>query len=402
MMPAILPVYKRIDIPFERGEGCYLYTAAGERYLDFGTGFAVCAFGHAPPRLIKALTAQAAKLWHTSNVFRIPGQDRVAELVRKLSFADTMFFTNSGVEAWECGVKIIRRHFWAKGQPQKNRIIVCENLFHGRTIAAISASKTAKMTDGFGPLVDGFDQVPYDDIAALEKAITPQTAGICLEPVQGEGGIKPASLEYLRAARALCDKHDLLLFFDEVQCGMGRTGKIWAYEHAGIKPDVMSVAKGFGGGFPVGACLATEHAASAMNYGSHGSTYGGNPLAMAVAEEALKMVSEPGFLDNVNRVSVYAFEKLGQLVRDFPTILAGVRGKGLMIGLMLVAPDYAALQKALMDRKLITMGAGKNVLRLVPPLIVTEKEIDEAVDIIRLTCQEMSHADNGSRPTLST
>lgn len=401
MIPSVLPVYKRIDLPFERGEGCSLYTKDGERYLDFGTGFAVCAFGHANPRLIKALTDQAQKLWHVSNVFRIPGQDRVAEMVKKISFAETMFFTNSGVEAWECGVKIIRRHFWAKGEGHKNRIIVCENLFHGRTIAAISASKTAKMTDGFGPLVDGFDQVPYDDIEALEKAITPNTAAIHFEPVQGEGGIKPASIEYLKAARALCDKHGLLLFLDEVQSGMGRTGKIWAYEHAGIKPDVMCVAKGFGGGFPVGACLATEHAASAMTYGSHGSTYGGNPLAMAVVEEALKMVSEPGFLENVNRVSAYAFAKLEQLVKDFPTLLAGVRGKGLMMGLVLQAPDYNDMQAAILKRKLITMGAGKNVLRLVPPLIVTEKEIDEAVDIIRATCQEMTHASHGSRSALS-
>jgi len=382
MIPSVLPVYKRHDILFERGEGCNLYTVDGKRYLDFAVGIAVCAFGHTHPRLVKALTEQASKVWILSNMFRIPGQERVAEKLKQITFADTMFFTNSGVEAWECGVKIVRHHFWAKGQPQRNRIIVCQGLFHGRTIAAISAAKTPKMCDGFGPLVDGFDQIPFNDIEALEKAITPQTAAIHFEPVQGEGGITPATVEFMQKARALCDQHGLLLFLDEIQCGMGRTGKMWGYEHAGIKPDVMCIAKGFGGGFPVGACLATEHAASGMSIGSHGSTYGGNPLAMAVAEEVLNMIVEPGLLDHVNRISAYAREKFKPLLTEFPDLVQELRGKGLMFGLKLSEP-YDDVRRLLLAEGLISVGAGTDVIRFVPPLIVTEKEFDEAFDMTR-------------------
>jgi acetylornithine/N-succinyldiaminopimelate aminotransferase len=386
MITPVLPVYKRNDIMFERGQGCNLYTAEGKRYLDFAVGIAVCAFGHTHPRLIKALTEQANRVWIVSNMFHVPGQLRVAEKLKKISFADTVFFTNSGVEAWECGVKIIRRHFWAKGQADKNRIIVCKGLFHGRTIAAISAAKTPKMCDGFGPLVDGFDQVPFNDIQALEAAITPQTAAIHFETVQGEGGITPASAEYLRKARELCDKHGMLLFLDEIQCGMGRTGKIWAYEHVGVKPDVMCIAKGFGGGFPVGACLATEHAASGMTIGSHGTTYGGNPLGMAVAEEVLNMIVEPGVLEHVNKVAAYADHKLRQLMQEFPSLIIDVRGKGLMMGLQL-SEEYADMHRLLLKEGLISVGAGKDVIRFVPPLIVTEAEIDEAIELTRRACK---------------
>lgn len=383
----VLPVYKRSPLQFERGEGCYLYTAEGKRYLDFVAGIAVAAFGHANPRLIKALETQAHKVWIVSNMFTVPGQLRVAEKLKQISFADTCFFTNSGVEAWECGLKIIRRHSWAKGQPERNRLIVAKGLFHGRTMSAISAAQTPKMCDGFAPLLDGFDQVPFNDIAALEAAVTPQTAGICFETIQGEGGITPATVEYMQAARALCDKHGLLLFLDEIQCGMGRSGKLWAYEHAGIKPDVMSIAKAFGGGFPVGACLATEHAASGMSIGSHGTTYGGNPLAMAVAEEALNMITEPGLMEHVNRVSAYAFNILNKLKDEFPTLISEVRGKGLMIGLKLTE-EYADVQRLFLKHGLIAVGAGKDVLRFVPPLIVTEAQFDEAVTIARTALGE--------------
>lgn len=387
MISSVLPVYKRADLSFERGEGCYLYTADGRRYLDFVAGIAVAAFGHANPRLIKALEAQAHKVWIVSNMFRVPGQERVAEKLKKISFADTVFFTNSGVEAWECGIKIIRRHFWSKGQKDKNRIIVCKGLFHGRTIAAVSAAQTPKMCDGFGPLVEGFDQIPFNDVEALKKAITPQHAGICFETVQGEGGITPATSEFLKAARELCDRHGMLLMLDEIQCGMLRTGKMWGYEHAGVKPDVMCIAKAFGGGFPVGACLATENAASGMTIGSHGTTYGGNPLAMAVAEEALAMITEPGLAEHVNKMSAYAFDKFTALVREFPKLVTEVRGKGLMIGLQL-SEEYADLQRLFLKHGLIAVGAGKDVLRFVPPLIVTAAQFDEALEIARTACRE--------------
>lgn len=399
MISSVLPVYKRQDISFERGEGCYLYTAEGRRYLDFVAGIAVAAFGHANPRLIKALEAQAHKVWIVSNMFRVPGQERVAEKLKKISFADTVFFTNSGVEAWECGIKIMRRHFWAKGEKDRNRVIVCEGLFHGRTLAAISASKTAKMTDGFGPLAEGFDQVPFNDINAIEKAITPQTAGIVFETVQGEGGITPATTEYMKAVRELCNKHGMLMMLDEIQCGMLRTGKMWGYEHAGVKPDIMCIAKAFGGGFPVGACLATENAAAGMNIGSHGTTYGGNPLAMAVAEEALNMITEPELAVHVNKVSAYMTEKMGLLTREFPDLVKEIRGKGLMVGLRL-SEEYADLQRLFLKHGLIAVGAGKDVLRFVPPLVVTEAHIDEALEIARKACQEREHERTGSRTAL--
>jgi acetylornithine/N-succinyldiaminopimelate aminotransferase len=389
MMNPLLPIYERADLAFERGEGCYLYTAEGKKYLDFAAGIAVAAFGHAPPRLVKALTAQAQKLWIVSNTVRIPGAERAAKRLTELTFADTVFFQNSGVEAWELGVKMVRHYFWAKGEAHKNRIITCKGNFHGRTMAAISAVKTEKMVKGFAPLLDGFDQVEFNSLEALKAAITPHTAAIHFEPIQGEGGLAVGTLEYLRGARALCDEHGLLLYLDEVQCGMGRTGKLFAHEWAGITPDIMCVAKGFGGGFPVAACLATEEVGKSMTVGSHGSTYGCNPLAMAVVEEVLAMVSEPDFLPHIQRVGAYLTSKLNALVKAYPKQLLERRGLGLMQGLKCNF-DPLNLLRAARERGLMTVGAGDNVLRLLPPLIVTEKEVDEAVDILATSLENLS------------
>jgi acetylornithine/N-succinyldiaminopimelate aminotransferase len=388
MMNPLLPVYERADLAFERGEGCNLYTAEGRRYLDFAAGIAVAAFGHANPRLVKALSEQAQKIWIVSNTVRIPAAERNAKRLTELTFADTVFFQNSGVEAWELGVKLVRHYFWAKGEAHKNRIITCKGNFHGRTIAAISAVKTEKMVKGFAPLLDGFDQVEFNSLDALEAAITPNTAAIHFEPVQGEGGLAVGSLEYLKDARALCDKYGLLLYLDEIQCGMGRTGKLFAHEWADITPDVMCVAKGFGGGFPVAACLATEAVGSSMTVGSHGSTYGCNPLAMAVVEEILALVSEPGFLPHINRVSDYLTNKLEVLVKAHPKKLLERRGLGLMQGLK-CSFDPLVLLRAARERGLMTVGAGENVLRLLPPLIVSEKEVDEAVDILSVSLENL-------------
>ncbi len=387
MISPVLPVYKHLDVAVTRGEGCFLYSADGKQYLDFIAGIAVHAFGHLHPRLVTALTTQAQKLWHISGYLRSPEQEKAAaKLVRMSGFADTVFFTNSGVEAWECGVKIIRRHFWAKGEARRHRIITATNSFHGRTIAAISAAGAPRLVDGFAPLADGFDQVPFGDIAALEKAITPATAGVCLEPLQGEGGVIVPPAGYLKAVRALCDKHGLLLMLDEIQCGLGRTGTLWAYAQHDIRPDVLSTAKALGGGFPVGACLATEDAASAMTAGTHGSTYGGNPLAMAMVNEVLDMLSEDGLFAHVTRMGAYLTAGLKQLVTRFPDHLVETRGLGLLQGVVLRAESYLPMQKALCARGLLTVGAGKNVIRFLPPLIVTETEVDAALGILADAC----------------
>src|SRR6201996_3252693 len=328
-----MPVYSRADIEFERGQGAYLFDSEGRRYLDYASGIAVTSLGHCHPTLVAALTEQGNKLWHTSNLFRVPGQEKLARRLTELTFADTVFFTNSGVEAWECGVKLIRKHFYSKGEQQKNRIIVIEGAFHGRTMGAISASKAEKMVKGFGPLLDGFDQVAFGNLNELRAAVTPQTAAINIEPILGEGGIKAAPVEYLRSLRQIADEFGLLLFFDEIQCGMGRTGKMFAHEWAGITPDVMSVAKAIGGGFPLGACLATENAASGMVAGTHGSTYGGNPFATAGGIAAPDMGSENGFLDNVRTAGASLQKHLARIVNDYPQIFAELRGAGLMLGL---------------------------------------------------------------------
>ncbi|MFZ4761321.1 MAG: aspartate aminotransferase family protein [Alphaproteobacteria bacterium] len=387
MFPAVLPVYSRIDLPFERGEGCYLYTTNGERYLDFASGIAVNALGHSHPYLVNALKAQAEKLWHVSNLFNIPLQQQLAERLVAHSFADTVFFCNSGAEAWECGVKIVRRHFYAKGEPHRHDIIVIEGNFHGRTMGAISASEKEKMITGFAPLLPGFPRVPFDDIAALRAAITPQTAGICMEPVLGEGGVKAASVEYLQALRAVADEFGLLLFLDEVQCGMGRTGKLFAHEWAGIVPDVMSTAKAIGGGFPLGACLATAHAASGMVAGTHGSTYGGNPLAMAVGHAVLDVMLQDNFMPHVLDMATYLNQQLADLVVHFPNVLKELRGKGLMAGVQLQPNiDQMGFIAELRKNHLLAVQAADHAVRLFPALIIEKPQIDEAITALKQAC----------------
>ena len=327
MIPALLPTYNRADIAFVRGEGAYLFAEDGKRYLDFGAGIAVNAFGHANPKLVAALTEQAGKLWHTSNLYRVPGQETLAAKLVANSFADTVFFTNSGAEANELAFKMARRHQFVSGHPERFQIISFEGAFHGRTLAGIAATGNEKYLEGFGPKVAGFDQVPLGDLKALEKAIGPSTAALIIEPLQGEGGVRPVAPEFLRALRKLCDEKGLVLIFDEIQTGVGRTGKLFAHEWLGMAPDIMSVAKAIGGGFPLGAVLATEDAANGMTAGTHGTTYGGNPLAMAVGNAALDMVLSPGFLEHVGKVGNYLNQQLGQLVAAHPSVFEGVRGR---------------------------------------------------------------------------
>jgi acetylornithine/N-succinyldiaminopimelate aminotransferase len=381
-----MPTYARIDLLFERGEGAYLFTEDGDRYLDFASGIAVTALGHAHPHLVEVLNEQGAKLWHLSNLYRVPGQEKLAERLVANSFADTIFFGNSGAEANECGFKMIRRYFYSKGQPEKNRIITVQGAFHGRTLATLSAGGQEKYLAGFSPRMDGFDQVAFGNLNELRAAITSETAGILVEPVQGEGGMKAAPVEYMQALRQICDEFDLLLMVDEIQCGMGRTGKLFAYEWAGIEPDVMSLAKGLGGGFPVGACLATERAASGMTVGTHGSTFGGNPLAMAIANGVLDVMLADGFLDHVNEAATDLRARLNKLVERFPKVLEEVRGKGLMIGLKCVVPN-TEFQAKLRDQHLLSVAAGENVVRLLPPLIIGDKEITESVAAIEHVAQ---------------
>jgi acetylornithine/N-succinyldiaminopimelate aminotransferase len=382
VISAVMPTYARADVVFERGEGAYLFDSAGRRYLDFASGVAVTAFGHAHPRLIAALTEQARKVWHTSNLFRVAGQERVAARLISESFADTVFFCNSGTEAWECGLKVIRRHFYDAGHPERNRVITCGAGFHGRTLAPISAAKQEKLTKGFGPLLDGFDQVPFGDPDAVRAAITPETAAICVEPVQGEGGIHVPPAGYLRALRSIADDHGLLLFFDEIQTGIGRIGTLFAHQREqGVTPDVMCLAKGLGGGFPVGACLATERAAAAMVAGSHGSTFGGNPLAMAVADAVLELVLEPGFLDGVAAIGERLGAQLESLIERHPAVFTEARGVGLMRGLK-CQPTNTTVIDALRREGLLAVGAADNVVRLLPPLIIGESEVREAIAIL--------------------
>lgn len=388
-----MPVYARAPVAFERGEGAYLFDEEGSPYLDFCSGVAVTALGHGHPRLLRALSDQAAKVWHTSNLFNVNGQVRVADLLCANSFADTVFFTNSGVEAWECAAKLVRKFHSAEGHLEKNRVITVTGAFHGRTLAAISATKQEKMTAGFGPLLEGFDLVSFGNLNELRNAIGPQTAAINVEPVLGEGGIKPASAEYLQGLRAACDEYGLLLFFDEIQTGIGRTGKLFAHEWAGVTPDVMCIAKGLGGGFPVGACLATERAAKGMSAGAHGSTFGGNPLAMAVAEEVLKVVLEPPFLPHVQRVAAYARTKLEAWAKTTNGAVEEVRGLGLMLGIKLadrIAPRDFFLSA--LKHKLVTVVASENVVRLLPPLIIEERHIDELIAKLDQTLRAVSSA----------
>jgi acetylornithine/N-succinyldiaminopimelate aminotransferase len=385
MIQAVMPTYARADVEFERGEGACLFDRRGRRWLDFGSGIAVTGLGHAHPHLVAALKDQAEKLWHTSNLFRVPGQERLAERLVANSFADTVFFANSGVEAWECGVKLARKYHSHHGNPQRWRTITVGGAFHGRTLAAIAAARTDKLIQGFGPVADGFDLVPFEDLGAVRAAITPETAAICVEPVQGEGGIRPASLDYLRGLRAIADEHGLLLYLDEIQCGYGRTGKLFAHEWAGIAPDVMCLAKGIGGGFPLGACLATAAAAAGMTAGSHGTTYGGNPLAMAVGNAVLDVILAPGFLDHVDAMGRLLWQRLTALAARYPRVIAEVRGAGLMLGLKAAIPN-AELIAALREAGLLTVPAADNIVRLLPPMIIAEPEIDEAMAILEGVC----------------
>ncbi len=390
-VPALMPVYARTDVYFERGEGCYLFDDKEERYLDFGGAFSVTAFGHANPILVETLHHQAKKLWITSNLYKSHALERLAKRLTELTFADTVFFQNSGVEAWELGVKIARKYQTVTGHPERYRVITFQGCFHGRTLAAIAAAKSEKMVKGFGPQTDGFDQVAWDDLKAVEAAIGSQTAAICLEPVQGEGGIRAASVEFLRGLRALCDKHGLLLFFDEIQCGMGRTGKFFAHEWAGITPDIMCVAKAIGNGFPVSACLATGRAAQGMVPGTHGSTYGCNPLAVAIVDKVLDLFTAPGFLNDVARKGAAFETRLNDLVARHPRAFSERRGKGMMQGLRCIVPEEKVIAAA-RARKLLIMPAGDNVVRLVPPLIVEEKQIDTALEILDAVAQEVVRA----------
>ena len=373
-----MPTYARTDVAFERGEGAWLVATDGTRYLDFAAGVAVNVLGHAHPHLVAAVTEQAAKVWHVSNLYRSPEGERLAQRLCAATFADVVFFSNSGAEAMEGAIKVARKYQSASGRPERYRIITFEGAFHGRTLATLAAGGQKKHLDGFGPVVDGFDQVPLDDLAAVKRTIGEQTAAILIEPIQGEGGIRQPQIAFLEELRRICDEHDLLLIFDEVQSGMGRTGKLFAYQRLGVTPDIMALAKGLGGGFPIGACLATADAAKGMTAGTHGSTFGGNPLALAAANAVLDVVMAPEFLDRTRHMALLLKQRLAELKDRHPAVIAEVRGEGFLIGLRALVPA-AELVDATRDEKLLTVAAGENVVRLLPPLIVGEEEIGEAM-----------------------
>jgi acetylornithine/N-succinyldiaminopimelate aminotransferase len=388
---AIVPVYARADVAFDRGEGAWLIGADGERYLDFGGGIAVASLGYSHPHLVAALAEQGAKLWHTSNLFQIPGGERLARRLADATFADLVFFTNSGAEANEAAIKMARKRQSVGGHPERYRILTFEGAFHGRTLATIAAGGQAKYIEGFGPKVDGFDQIPITDLAAVEAAIGPGTGAILIEPIQGEGGVRVVEPAFLRGLRNLCDKHELLLVFDEIQTGVGRTGRLFAYEHVGIAPDIMTIAKGIGGGFPMGACLATADAAKGLTAGTHGTTFGGNPLAMAVGNAVLDVVLEPGFVERVARLGLVLRQRLAELKDRHPEVVEEIRGEGLMAGLKLKTPnaEFAAAARA---ERLLTIPAGDNVVRLLPPLIVSEEEVAEGVRRLGAACRRVEQA----------
>ena len=385
----LLPVFARADLAFERGEGAWLIGTDGERYLDFTSGVAVNSLGHAHPHLVAALQEQATRLWHMSNLFKSPDGEKLAARLCEVSFADFVFFANSGAEAVECAIKITRRYHASQGHPERYRIVTFEGAFHGRTLAALAATGSAKYLEGFGPPLDGFDQVPFGDIEAVKRAIGPQTAGILVEPLQGEGGVRAASPGFFKELRRICDERGLLLVMDEVQTGMGRTGELFAYQRLGVTPDVMPLAKALGGGFPIGACLATAKAASGMTPGSHGSTFGGNPLAIAAANAVLDVMLKPGFLDHVREMSLLLKQKLASVVDRHPQVLSEVRGEGLLIGLKAVVPS-GDLVNTLREHRLLAVGAGDNVVRLLPPLIISQTEIEDAVQRLERACAALS------------
>jgi len=382
MIPALMPTYARADLAFERGEGAWLYTVDGRRFLDFGAGIATSSLGHHNAHLVAAITDQAARVMHVSNLYRVPGAEKLAARFVEATFADSVFFCNSGAEANEGMTKMIRRAQYETGHPERYRVICFEGAFHGRTLAMLAATNNAKYLKGFGPVVDGFDHVPFNNLNALRDAIGPQTAGIIIEPVQGEGGIRPAQLQFLRDLRQTCDEFGLILGMDEVQCGMGRTGKLFAHEWAGITPDVMSIAKGIAGGFPMGAILATEAVAKWLVPGTHGTTFGGNPLACAAANAVLDVVLAPGFLPEVDRKARVLWFALAKMVGEYPQVFEEVRGAGLILGLKCVVPA-SEVQEAFIAEGLLSVTAGENVVRLVPPLVITDADITEAVEMMR-------------------
>ncbi|MDZ7713690.1 MAG: aspartate aminotransferase family protein [Rhodovibrio sp.] len=386
-----MPTYNRVDLSFETGDGPYLITDRGARYLDFASGIATTNLGHGHPHLVKALQEQAGKLWHVSNLWRIRESERLAQRLAEATFADQVFFCNSGVEAFEAAIKLVRKYHDDSGQPNRYRVITVDGAFHGRSLNAISAAGSEKLLKGFAPQIDGFDHVGFNNTNELVNAITDETAAILVEPVQGDGGIRPADLQYLQALRRIADEHGLLLVFDEIQCGMGRTGKLFAHEWAGIVPDVMMSAKGLGGGMPIGACLATAEAAKGMTAGTHGSTFGGNPLATAVGNAVMDVMLEPGFLDSVDRVARDLWHRLQDLVPKHPQVIQEVRGAGLMLGIRCRdAVTNADLGKALRDQGLLTVPAADNVVRLLPPLVIDESHVRQAVEMIDAGCAQVA------------
>ena len=388
MIASVLPTYARAPLKFVKGEGTWLIEEDGRRFLDLGAGIAVNALGHAHPELVKALSEQAQNLWHVSNLYEIPNQQRLADQLVSLTFADTVFFTNSGTESCELAVKMARKYWYEKGQPERVEIITFQGSFHGRSSAGIAAAGSEKMTKGFGPLLPGFVHLKWSDHDAIEAAISDKTAAIMIEPIQGEGGIRPVPEQCLKGLRDLCDEHGLLLIFDEVQCGVGRTGKLFAHEWAGIDPDIMMVAKGIGGGFPLGAVLASENAAFGMTAGTHGSTYGGNPLGCAVGNKVLELVGETAFLGEVAEKAAYFKAGLEDLVARHPNTFKSVRGKGLMMGLECAVPNMDVVNAGY-DALILTVPAGDNVVRFVPALTITKEEIDEALARLSSAAQSL-------------
>ena len=388
-MSSILGTYARKNISFEYGKGSYLFTKNGDKYLDFVQGIAVNALGHCHEHLVRAIQQQSKKLWHISNAFVIESQEKLAKKLTDNTFADFVCFQNSGTEATEASIKITRKYFHKIGKPEKNRIITVQGAFHGRTLAALFAANNPKHIEGFGPKVDGFDQVPFADHETIKKAINKNTAAILLETIQGEGGIKIVPDFCLKGLREMCNEHDLLLILDEVQCGIGRTGNFFAFEKSGIVPDIVPVAKGIGGGFPLGACLATKKASIGMTPGTHGSTFGGNPLAMAVGNTVLEIIFEKDFLSNVKQKSEYFDQDLNKIKNKYPNVVAEIRGIGLMKGLKLLVDNKKFIEK-LMKYKMLTVKAEENVVRLFPSLIVNNEELDEASNKIEKVCKEMN------------
>ncbi len=396
MTSHLMPTFARVHLAFERGEGVWLIATNGERFLDFTSGVAVNALGHAHPHLVAALAEQSQKLWHVSNLYEIPESERAARRLCAASFADVVFFCNSGAEAEEGAIKCARKYQSESGAPERYRIVTFEGAFHGRTLATLAAGGQKKYLDGFGPVVEGFDQVPFGDLEAVKRAIGPETAAIMIEPLMGEGGVRTVDPSFLRALRELCYQHGLMLVFDEVQSGMGRTGELFAYQRTGVTPDIMSLAKALGGGFPVGAVLASDDAAKGMTAGTHGSTFGGNPLAMSAVNATLDVMLAPGFFEHVQRIALVFKQRLAEIKDRYPSLVAEVRGEGLLVGLRMLVPA-GELVDATRAENMLTVGAGDNVVRLLPPLIVTEQEIAEGVARLDRALARLARAHGQSR-----